>query len=107
MNEFLEQSVTALYLCNAGIAAIAYTPQCVTLWRMLKTDRVNKSVSLATWCMWLWACSVTLTYAFLVHQNDLAFKAIAAVNVAFCFVTVVLTLLVHRRYDKQQESRLD
>ena len=107
MTELLEQSVTALYLCNAGIAAIAYTPQCVTLWRMLKTNRVNKSVSLATWCMWLWACSVTFTYAFFVNQKDHAFQAIASVNVAFCFVTVLLTYLVHRRYDKQKENRLD
>lgn len=107
MNEFLEQSITALYLGNAAIAAIAYTPQCVTLWRMLKTDRVNKSVSLATWVMWLWACSVTCTYAFLVNQTDYAFQAIASVNVAFCFVTALLTFLVHRRYNKQQENRLD
>ena len=99
--------ITFLYLCNAGIAAIAYTPQCVGLWRMLKTDRVNKSVSLATWTMWLWACSVSCIYAFLVNESDHAFQAITSVNVVFCFITVLLTFLVHRRYNKQQENRLD
>ena len=95
--------ITFLYLCNALIATFAYMPQCRKLWVMLKTDCVDKSVSLATWLMWLWACSVTFTYAFTVSTDDFAFKAISTVNVVLCFLTVILTVLVYRRHN--QKSR--
>ena len=100
------ETITFLYLCNALIATFAYAPQCWKLWVMLKTDEVDKSVSLATWAMWLWACSVTFIYAFVVNTDDFAFKAISTVNVLFCIVTVILTLLVHRRYNQKQSQQV-
>lgn len=89
--------ITFLYLCNAGVATFAYVPQCMSLWKMLKSGNVNKSVSLATWLMWSWACSVTFFYAFFVNGEDFAFMAISAVNVIFCLLTAWLTFLVHQR----------
>ena len=96
MNELL----TTLYLGNSVIAFLAYMPQCITLWRMLKTGKVNKSVSLATWVMWSWACSVTALYAFF-NQDDFAFKVISSVNVLWCTATLVLTAMVHHRTNQQ------
>ena len=97
--------ITALYLSNSAIACIAYCPQCVTLWRMLKTGKVNKSVSLATWAMWSWACSVTALYAFL-NQDDFAFRLISFVNVVFCIVTLVLTAMVHHRTNQLARNQI-
>ena len=93
-----------LYIANTAIACIAYAPQCLTLWRMLKTDQVDKSVSLATWTMWAYACGVTLLYALTEKSGDWAFLSVSAVNALFCAVTVVLTFLVHRRYNQKNRE---
>lgn len=93
-----------LYICNSLIACIAYAPQCWTLWRMLKTDQVNKSVSLTTWAMWAYACSVTFFYALTAKASDWAFLSVSTVNALFCVVTVVLTFLVHRRFNQKHGS---
>lgn len=103
----MSETITFLYLCNALIASFAYTPQCWKLWVMLKTDCVDRSVSLATWLMWMWACSVTFIYAFVVSEDDLAFKAVSTVNVLLCLVTVVLTVLVYRRYNNKNNRKKD
>ena len=101
----MEALITALYLANSVIACLAYLPQCLTLWRMLKTDTVNTSVSLTTWLLWAWACSVTLVYAWAIHPSDFAFLTISAVNAVFCLVTVGLTARVHIRA-RQQHKRV-
>ena len=106
----MNELITILYIGNAAIASVAYAPQCYQLWRMLKTDAVNKSVSLLTWLLWSWACVVTFLYAFIVNEKDLAFKAISFVNALFCIVTLVLTALVHYRSHqkmKQQEDKFN
>ena len=90
-----------LYICNTAIACIAYAPQCWLLWRMLKTDQVDKSVSLATWAMWAYACGATLLYAFTKQAHDWAFVMVSTVNAFFSVVTFSLTFLVHRRYDRK------
>ena len=70
---------------------------------MLRTGNVNKSVSLSTWVMWCWACSVTALYAFF-NQDDFAFKMISFVNVIWCTATLVLTAMVHRRTNQQMRN---
>jgi len=100
----MEALITAIYLANSVIACLAYLPQCMTLWRMLKTDAVNTSVSLTTWLLWSWACSVTLLYAWVMHRSDLAFLAISAVNEVFCLVTVWLTVRVHIRVHQKNRE---
>jgi uncharacterized protein with PQ loop repeat len=101
----MNELITTLYIGNAAIATIAYAPQCFTLWQMLKTDNVNTSVSLATWVLWSWACGVTALYAFTVNTSDWAFKTISVINAVFCVVTLVLTALVHSRYNKKSRSK--
>ncbi|MCG8382920.1 MAG: hypothetical protein MJA28_12015 [Gammaproteobacteria bacterium] len=101
----MNEIITTLYIANAGIATIAYLPQCMTLWRMLKTDTVNTSVSLITWLLWAWACSVTLVYAWAIHPTDFAFVTISAVNAVFCLVTAWLTARVHVRARHQHKSQ--
>lgn len=93
----MNELITTLYIGNAIIATAAYTPQCWTLWHMLKTDKVNQSVSLLTWVMWSWACTITAIYAVVVHPDDLAFLLISVINAILCIVTVILTALVHHR----------
>jgi len=96
----MNQLLTTLYLANSVIAFVAYLPQCIILWRMLSSGNVNKSVSLSTWVMWCWACSVTALYAFF-NQDDLAFRMISFVNVIWCAATLILTAMVHHRTNQQ------
>lgn len=103
----MDELITTLYLSNVVVASVAYGPQCLTLWRMLRTDRVNKSVSLLTWLLWSWACLVTLIYALVVSPDDWAFTAISFVNALFCAVTLALTVLVHLRANEKARRQID
>ena len=103
----MNEIITFLYISNAAIATVAYAPQCFKLWHMLKTDAVNKSVSLLTWVLWCWACNVTLLYALFVNEKDWAFKIISVVNALFCVITLVLTARVHYRANQKIRRQND
>lgn len=102
----MNELITTLYIGNAVIATAAYMPQCLNLWHMLKTDKVNASVSLLTWVMWSWACIVTAIYAFAIHSDDLAFLLISLINAVLCIVTLILTALVHRRTHQKMRKQI-
>ncbi len=102
----MDTIITTLYIANSAVAFAAYLPQCWTLWRMLKTGKVNTSVSLLTWLMWSWACSVTALYAVTVNREDTAFMLISLINAVFCVITLLLTGCVHYRAHRLREKLL-
>ena len=74
---------------------------------MLRTGKVNTSVSLLTWVMWSWACLVTALYAVTVNPHDMAFMLISIINAVFCVITLLLTGCVHYRAHRLREKLLN